>query len=314
MHSDLDLERVRSAAQRIAPHVLRTPVLRHAPSAATQLLLKAESLQPTGSFKLRGASNRVLTLPPGVAGVVAHSSGNHGQALARAAKLLGIPAVVVMPADAPALKRSRAQADGAEVVVVGSDSQQRERVAAEIAAERGLFPVPPFDDLEVAAGQGTAALELLEESGPLDRFYAPVSGGGLMAGCCVVLRELSPSCEIVGVEPEDANDTQLSLAAGERRTVPPPRSIADGLRVRTPGRLTWPVLKQHLSRVELVSDAELEAAVLFALRELRLVLEPSGAASLAVALREGRGRCGVLLSGGNIEPALLARIVAAGPR
>jgi threonine dehydratase len=306
----LDLGRVREAARRISPHVLRTPVLRHEPRSGTQLLLKAESLQTTGSFKLRGAVNRLLTLPPGVSGVVAHSSGNHAQAVARAARLLGLRAVVVVPENAPALKLCRAEADGAELVTVGPDSEERERRAARIAEQRGLFPVPPFDDLEVAAGQGTAALELLEESGPLDAFYAPVSGGGLMAGCCVVLRALSPGAEIVGVEPEDGNDTQLSLAAGERRRVPPPTSIADGLRVRTPGRLTWPVLQSHVSRVELVSDAELEAAMAFALRELRLVLEPSGAASLAVALREGRGRCGVLLSGGNVEPALLARVAA----
>jgi threonine dehydratase len=310
MTSELDLERVRQAARRIAPHVVRTPVLRHVLRAGTELLLKAESLQPTGAFKLRGAVNRLLTLPPGVTGVVAHSSGNHAQAVARAARLLGVPAVVVMPADAPYIKRARTEADGAELVIVGPDSEERERAAATIAEERGFFPVPPFDDLEVAAGQGTAALELLEESGPLDAFYAPVSGGGLMAGCCVVLRALAPDAEIVGVEPEDANDTQLSLAAGERRRVPMPRTIADGLRVRTPGHLTWPVLKQHLSRVVLVTDAELEDAMLFALCELRLVLEPSGAASLAAALREGEGRCGVLLSGGNLDPRALARITA----
>lgn len=306
----LDLERVRAAAQRISPHVLRTPVLRHVPRSGTELFCKAESLQVTGSFKLRGTLNRLLTLPPGVTGVVAHSSGNHAQAVARAARLLGLRAVVVMPSNAPALKRARAEADGAEIVTVGPDSDERARRAAEIAEERGLFAVPPFDDLEVAAGQGTAALELLEDAGALDVFYAAVSGGGLMAGCCVVLRGLSPDTEIVGVEPEDGNDTRLSLAAGERCRVPPPTTIADGLRVRSPGSLTWPVLKSHLSRVELVSDAELEEAMLFALRELRLVLEPSGAASLAVALREGRGRCGVLLSGGNVEPALLARIAA----
>ncbi len=173
--------------------------------------------------------------------------------------------------------------------------------------------MPPFDDPRIAAGQGTAALELLEDAGAIDRFYAPLSGGGLMSGCAVVVNALAPSAEIVGVEPEDADDTQLSLAAGERRKVPPPRTIADGLRVRTPGAWTWTVLKKLLSRVELVSDAEMLDAMRFALHELRLVLEPSGAASLALALREGQGRCGVLLSGGNVDEALLAQ-VAATPR
>jgi threonine dehydratase len=215
-----------------------------------------------------------------------------------------------MPSDAPTLKRSRTEADGAEVVVVGPDSDERARRADELAAERGLVPVPPFDHPLIAAGQGTAALELIEDVGSLDRFYAPCSGGGLMAGCATAVRALCPEAEIIGVEPEDANDTQLSLQAGERRKVPPPRTLADGLRVRTPGAFTWPILREHLSRVELVSDDELKDAMGFALRELRLVLEPSGAASLAVALREGRGRCGVLLSGGNVDPRLLAEIAA----
>jgi threonine dehydratase len=193
---------------------------------------------------------------------------------------------------------------------VGPDSDERERTAEAIARERGLVPVPPYDDLRVAAGQGTAALELLEETGPLDRFYAPVSGGGLMAGCAVVMRALSPRAEIVGVEPHGADDTRRSLAAGERVSVPPPDTLADGLRVRRPGALTFPVLQRTVDRIELVSDEEMLGAMAFALHALRLVLEPSGAASLALALREGRGRCGVLLSGGNVDPALLAEVAA----
>jgi threonine dehydratase len=291
---------------RIAHHVVRTPLLRHRLGPGCELLLKPESLQPTGAFKLRGAFSLMTALPPGCPGVVAHSSGNHAQAVARAARVLGLRAVVVMPSDAPALKRARSEADGAEVVVVGPDSEERARRADAIARAEGLVPVPPFDHPLVAAGQGTAALELLEDAGPLDRFYAPVSGGGLMAGCAVAVHALQPGVEVVGVEPEDGGDTRASLAAGERRTVPPPRTLADGLRVRTPGALTWPVLQRHVARVELVSDDALLDAMAFALRELRLVLEPSGAAALALALREGRGRCGVLLSGGNAEPAHLA--------
>jgi threonine dehydratase len=307
VEAELDLAAIRSARERIAPHVLRTPVLRCAPRAGLELFLKAESLQPTGAFKLRGAFSLMTTLPRDCRGVVAHSSGNHAQAVARAARVLGLRAVIVMPDDAPAVKRARTAADGAEIVTVGSDSDLRARRAAEIAADQGLAPVPPFDHPLVAAGQGTSALELLEDVESLDRFYAPVSGGGLMAGCAVALHALAPAIELVAVEPEDANDTALSLAAGERRKVPPPRTIADGLRVRTPGELTFPVLARHVARVALVSDDEILDAMAFALRELRLVLEPSGAAALAAALREGRERTGVLLSGGNADPALVAR-------
>jgi threonine dehydratase len=309
----LTLDAIRAAARRIEGHVLRTPVLARAPKPGLELLLKAESLQPTGAFKLRGAFSLLATLGKDVPGVVAHSSGNHAQAVARAARLLGLRAVVVMPSDAPPRKRARTEADGAEVVVVGPDSDERARRAEELARERGVVPVPPFDHPLVAAGQGTAALELCEEVGTLDRFYAPISGGGLMAGCAVAVHALSPRTEVVGVEPEDGDDTRRSLAAGERVKVPPPRTIADGLRVRTPGAFTFPILRRHLARVEVVSDEELLDAMAWALHELRLVLEPSGAAALAVALREGRGRCGVILSGGNADPGLLAAVAKRSP-
>ena len=306
MLRELTLTTIREARRRIFPYVLRTPVLHRRLHADCELLLKPESLQSTGAFKLRGAFNLMLTLPKSCPGVVAHSSGNHAQAVARAARVLGLRAVVVMPSDAPELKRARTAADGAEIVTVGPDSDERVRRAEEIAQAEGLVPVPPYDHPLIAAGQGTAALELLEDADVVDRFYAPVSGGGLMAGCAVAIHALSPRTEIIAVEPADGNDTKLSLEAGERRKVPPPRTIADGLRVRTPGALTFPVLQAHVARVELVSDDEMIDAMAFALRELRLVLEPSGAASLAVALREGRGRCGVLLSGGNPEAEILA--------
>jgi threonine dehydratase len=301
----LDLESIAAARVRIAPYVVRTPLLRHPLRGDCELLLKPESLQPIGAFKLRGAFSMMTTLPRGCPGVVAHSSGNHAQAVARAARVLGLRAAIVMPADVAAVKRTRTAADGAEVVLVDPAGDERERRAEEIARERGFVFVPPYDHLLVAAGQGTAALELFEDAGPFDRFYAPISGGGLMAGCAVALHALAPGTELVGVEPADGNDTRLSLAAGERRTIPLPKTIADGLRMRTPGAFTFPVLQKHLARVELVSDEELLDAMAFALGTLRLVLEPSGAASLAVALREGRGRCGVLLSGGNVEPALI---------
>ncbi|MBW2715861.1 MAG: threonine/serine dehydratase [Deltaproteobacteria bacterium] len=315
---------VRAAATRIEGHVLRTPVLRRVVGGA-ELLCKAESLQPTGAFKLRGAFSLMTTLPPDSRGVIAHSSGNHAQAVAWAARALRLPAVIVMPNDAPVLKRARTEALGAEVITVGPDSDERARRAEELACERNLVLVPPYDHLLVAAGQGTAALELVEEAGPLQRFYAPVGGGGLMAGCSTVVAALHPDAEIVGIEPEEGDDTRRSLAAGERLSVPPPHTLADGLRVRRPGALTFPILRKHVTRIETVTDKELLAAMGWALTWLRLVLEPSGAASLAVALREaenhgsaspgggpdtGTPRWGVLLSGGNVDQSMLASTAA----
>jgi threonine dehydratase len=312
--NSLSLQDIRAAEARIRGKVVRTPTLTRTTDGLT-LLLKPESLQDIGAFKIRGAMNKMCQLPASCPGVVAHSSGNHAQAVARAAKILGLRAVIVMPSNAPPLKRMRTEADGAEVIIVGPDSDERKLRARAIAVEQGLIPIEPYDDLEIAAGAGTAALELIEDSGPLDRFYAPVSGGGLMAGCATVVAALCPGAEIIAVEPETKNALQQSLAAGERISVEPPPTIADGLRVRTPGELTWPILANTVHRVELVRDLELKSAMKWAYQELRLVLEPSGAAALAVARREGRGRCGVILTGGNVDPALFASIVqrAAGP-
>jgi threonine dehydratase len=329
MLDQLSLEAIRQAGTRIRPYVVRTPVIRHAVNAFCELLLKPESLQPTGAFKLRGAFSLMCTLSPECRGVVAHSSGNHAQAVAYAARELGIKAVIVMPDNAPVLKRSRTEAYGAEVVVVGPDSGERARRAAELATERGLVEVPPFNHPLIAAGQGTAALELCEDAAewatketpePLQRFYAPISGGGLMAGSAVAVRALSPSTEIVGCEPEDADDARRSLAAGERLSIPTPQTIADGLRVRELGELTWPVIREHVDRIERVSDDAMLDAMAYGLHELRLVLEPSGACSLALALQEAREqetpgqRWGVVLSGGNVDPALLAEAVARATR
>ncbi|MED5331147.1 MAG: threonine/serine dehydratase [Planctomycetota bacterium] len=313
MKSELDLQTIREAHERIREFVVRTPCFEVSPREGLDIVAKAESLQPTGAFKLRGAFSLMTTLPEG-RGVVAHSSGNHAQAVARAARVLGREAVVVMPKDAPPLKRRRTEDDGAEVVEVGPASDERAARAAELAAERGLLEVPPYDHPLIAAGQGTAAVELIEDQGPIDRFYAPVSGGGLMAGCATALSELCPETEIVAVEPEDGDDTKQSFERGERVTVPPPATIADGLRVRTPGAFTFPILQRLVSRVETVSDEEMLDAMAFALERFSLALEPSGAASLALALREGQGRCGVLLSGGNVEPELLKQVSQRRPK
>ncbi len=308
MHPTLTFADLVAAHARIRPHVLRTPVLLR-PHNEAELFCKPESLQPIGAFKLRGAFNKLLTLPQGTPGVVTHSSGNHAQAIARAGKVLGLPTVIVMPDNAPAIKQARTAADGAEIIIVGPDSDERRQRAGEEAKARGYALVESYDDPVIAAGQGTAAIELVEDVGPLDRFYAPISGGGLMSGCAVALAELSPGVEIIGVEPVDGDDTRQSLAAGKRLAVPPPQTIADGLRVRKPGVHTFPVMQRHVARIELVDDSELLAAMAWALRELRIVLEPSGAASLAVALREGQGRCGVLLSGGNVDDSLLRQAI-----
>ena len=299
-----------AAAERIRPFVTRTPVLRYQ-HGDVDICTKPECLQPIGAFKIRGAFNMMLQLADGGSGVVAHSSGNHAQAVARAARVLGVSAIIVMPSDAPPNKRARVLADGAEVVEVGTDSEERRVRADEIAAATGRVLVPPYDHKDIAAGQGTAAIELIEDAGNLDRFYAPVSGGGLMAGCATVVADMLPYAEIIGVEPEDANDTYLSLKSGKRELVPPPKTIADGLRVRRPGAGPWPIIQKLVSRIELVTDEELLDTMAWALVNLRVVLEPSGAASLAVALRESvgeSGRFGVLLSGGNVHPSLWAKV------
>lgn len=310
MGSFVTLHDIVSARARIARYVLRTPLLAWTPRPNLQLFLKAENLQSTGAFKIRGAFSLMTTLK-NATGVVAHSSGNHAQAVARAARTLGLRAVVVMPENATALKRSRTEADGAEIVTVGPDSEERQQRAKEIEGNEGLVAAPPYDHPLVAAGQGTAALEILDDlEAPLDQFFCPVSGGGLLSGCSTVFRHRSPTTQIIGVEPIDANDVYLSLATGKRTRVPPPATIADGLRVRTVGAGPWEVIRQTVARVALVTDQELLDAMSAALHHLRVVLEPSGAAALAAALRDGWGRVGVLLSGGNVEPGLLQNVAA----
>lgn len=304
-HPPLTLLDVRQARRRIEGHVVRTPALCVEVDDDLTIVAKPESLQPIGAFKLRGAFNMMLASADLARdGVVAHSSGNHAQAVARAAKILGKPAVIVMPSNAPPIKRRRVEADGAEIVTVGPDSEERRVEAERIAQERGWLLVPPYDHPLIAAGQGTAALELVEDVDSFDRFYCPMSGGGLMAGCATVLSELTDA-EIIGVEPVDADDTARSLQAGDRVAVAPPETIADGLRVRIPGSWTWTVNREKLDRVALVDDDEMLDAMNWAAMRLRLVLEPSGAASLAAALRDGEGRCAVLLSGGNASPDLM---------
>lgn len=267
-------------------------------------VLKAENLQRTGSFKFRGAYNAIAQLGPEVRGVVAASSGNHAQAVALAARMHGLPATIVMPLDAPAVKRAATAALGAEIVDYDRYAEDREALLGEYAAERGLEPVHPFEDPRVMAGQGTVALELLAQAPGIDVLVVPVGGGGLISGCATVAA--AAGVRVVGVEPEAGDDTRRSLAAGERVTIAVPRTIADGQQAPAPGVNTFPIVQRLVSEIVTVSDEEILAAMALARRELHLTLEPSGATGLA-ALLQGRvsgERPGVVLTGGNVDPQM----------
>ena len=316
---NLTLDDVRAASRRLSDSVYRTPVISSEAfddASGHRVFFKCENLQRAGSFKIRGALNKLLTLTDEERrrGVVAFSSGNHAQGVALAARLTGTSAVVCMPSDAPGLKLAATRGYGAEVVLYDRQKDDREALARRIADETGRVVVPPFDDYAIMAGQGTAALELMDDVGELNVLVTPVGGGGLMAGCSTVARALFPGITIVGVETETANDTYLSLRRGERVSIPPPPTIADGIRLTTPGALTFPILRQNLTDVALVSDAEVIEAVRFLVLRVRIVVEPTGAVSAAAVL-SGRlpvargARVGVVLSGGNIDPAMLIEIL-----
>ncbi|MFN8505647.1 threonine/serine dehydratase [Kouleothrix sp.] len=280
--------------------------------AGRQVFLKCENLQRGGAFKFRGAYNTICQLPADARahGVLAFSSGNHAQGVALAAQLLGTPAVICMPSDAPAVKVAATRGYGAEVIFYDRLRDDREAFARAIAAERGMTLVPPYDDPRIIAGAGTAALELAEQAPDLDALLVPIGGGGLIAGSAVAMHGARPATQVIGVEPAGADDTRQSLAAGERVRVPPPGTIADGLRIVMPGALTFPIVQRHVADVLVVDDDEILAAVRFALLRLKLVIEPSGAATLAALLAgrvpAGLGRVGAIISGGNIDPPVLA--------
>jgi threonine dehydratase len=307
--AELSLTDVRSAADRIAGVAHRTPVLTSRTldeRVGAQVFLKAENLQRIGAFKFRGAYNAVSRLSPDQLryGVAAYSSGNHAQAVALAARIAGTKAVILMPADAPPTKLAATRGYGAEVVTYDRYTQDRAALAKELAAERGLTLIPPYDHYDVMAGQGTVALELIEETGPLDALLVPVGGGGLMAGCATAATALSPGIRMIGVEPAAGDDHARSLAKGERVEIDVPRTIADGQAISRPGELTFAVNRRLVDSFELVADEEIVAAMAFAFERLKIVLEPSGASALA-ALLAGRiqplpARVGVVLSGGNI--------------
>ncbi|MFP5309719.1 MAG: pyridoxal-phosphate dependent enzyme [Actinomycetes bacterium] len=322
------LDDVRAAARRLKGVAVRTPVLRDARLDATagalagggpvEVWCKAEHLQPVGAFKLRGAYNAIVALPPDVraGGVFTFSSGNHAQAVAWAARRLGIHATILMPTDAPAVKLEATRSHGAEVLTYDRYREDRDELGRRLAEERGLALVPPFDHPDVVAGQGTAALELFEEVGPLDTLVVPIGGGGLLAGSAVVAAALAPGCRVVGVEPAVRRAARDALAEGHPVTVEVPRTIADGQQTTAIGHLPLRVLRTLGVEVVGVDDAALERTVRRAALELRQVLEPSGAAALAVVLEGaeegplgGGGRVGVLLSGGNVDPRRLADLL-----
>ena len=315
---------VEAAAQRIAGHAVETPLV-ESPALNARLsarvLIKPETLQRVGAFKFRGAYNRLVQMTPQQrqGGVVAFSSGNHAQGVALAAQLLGMPAVIVMPKDAPAVKLEATQGYGAQVRLYDRLTEDREAIAAAIAAERGAVVVPAFNDPHIVAGQGTVGLELARQAqglgATLDLVLGPVGGGGLMGGVSLALAALSPATRILGVEPAGYDDLARSLAAGTRLSVRPERrSLCDALESPSTGDITFPILQGGLAGALDVSDAEVAQAMRYAFHTLKLVVEPGGAVGLA-ALLAGKAPCagqtvGLILSGGNVDPALFGKVIA----
>ena len=305
----ITVDDVRAAAARICPLIHRTPVFTSRllnERAGVECFFKCENLQRGGAFKIRGAANFLLSLRPEDLrrGVVAFSSGNHAQATAIAAAATGTQATIVMPTDAPAAKLSATIDYGASVVPYDRIRDDREAIGRKLCEESGAVLVPPFDHEWIMAGQGTAALELLEDVPDLDAVIAPIGGGGLLAGTAVAAKGTRADVRVFGAEPERANDTALSFAKGERVTIAPPETIADGLRATTPGALTFPVIQEHAEAVLTVSEGEIQEAMQFIASRMKLVLEPSGAVP-AAAVVFGRlpanvRRVGIILSGGNV--------------
>jgi threonine dehydratase len=314
---------VLAAWARIAPHIVRTPMLRNAQLDGVtggRILIKPEVLQRTGAFKLRGATNALLCLTPAqrARGVVTYSSGNHGQAIACAARALGTAATVVMPADAPAIKRRATEAWGAAIVAYDRASENREAIAQEIVAHTGATLIPPYEHPNVIAGQGTAALELAEDAAAaglsLDALLVPTGGGGLISGCALALSRVSPGTKIYAVEPAGWDDTARSLASGQReRNDMAGSTFCDALLTPIPGELTFGINKNLLTAGFAVTQAQIVTAMRFSVTALKLVTEPGGAVALAALLAKifdaGGKTVGVVLSGGNIDAEELSRVL-----
>jgi threonine dehydratase len=315
----ITFEDIRAAAARLDGIAQRTPVARSRTldeRCGALVFVKCENLQRMGAFKFRGAYNFLASLSDEqrANGVVAFSSGNHAQGVALAAKLFDVPATIVMPGDAPAVKVDATRGYGAEIVFYDRDNDDREGLAKRIAAERGAVAVPPFDHPFIMAGAGTVALELVEEC-ELDAIVAPVGGGGLLSGSCIAAHGVDPTIEMYGVEPEAGDDFVQSLRAQRRVSIPVPQTVADGLRTTAPGEYTFDVIRTHAKSVVTVGDDELLRAMRFAFERMKMVIEPSGAAGIA-ALLERRipglvgKRVGVIISGGNVDGETFCRAIS----
>jgi threo-3-hydroxy-L-aspartate ammonia-lyase len=308
-----------AAAERLHGHAYHTPILSEDSlnsESGIAAWFKCELFQRSGSFKFRGAYNKVATLSPEERsrGVITCSSGNHAQAVALCAQIFGVPAICCMPRDAPAVKVATTRSYGAEIIFYDRLTQDREALASALAEERGMVLVPSSNDLAIITGQGTATLELLEKVPDLDVLAVPVGGGGLIAGAGIVAHAMRPGIHVIGVETVAANHAYLSLQRGERVSIPPPDTIADGLRTTALGTLTWPIIQRTVDEVVLVSEEEVYEAMRFLFVRLKLVVEPTGAVAAAALLtgklrRYGR-RVGIILSGGNVALDVLRRVVA----
>lgn len=318
MQTAPDFSDVVAASVRLKGQAHRTPVLTsrylNALSGA-ELFFKAENFQRVGAFKFRGALNAILSLPEAVRskGVVAYSSGNHAQGVASAAQLVGIPAVIVMPQDAPAMKIAATRDYGAQVVLYDRYTQDRQAIGEALAAERGATVLPPFDHPDIIAGQGTAALELFEETGPLDALFVPVGGGGLASGCGLVAQAVSPGCAVIGVEPAAGDDARQSLAAGRIVQIAVPRTLADGAQTTALSPLTFGLVSRLLREIVTVEDATLVTTMRTLAERMKIIVEPTGCLGVAAALAaapqwQGR-RIGVIISGGNVDMERFSRLI-----
>jgi threonine dehydratase len=310
---------VLAAAARLRGIATRTPVLTSTTAntaAAAEIFFKCENFQRTGAFKFRGAFNAIACLDAAqrARGVVAFSSGNHAQAIALAARLQGAPATIVMPTDAPAAKLEATRAYGAAVVTYDRYRENREEIAARCAAERGFAVIPPYDHADVIAGQGTAALELIEETGPLDSLFVCLGGGGLLAGSALSARALAPDCRVYGVEPEAGSDGQQSLRQGSIVRIEVPVTIADGAQTQALGRLPFAILQREVADVLTVGDAELVWSLRFFALRMKIVVEPTGCLAFAglqsLGKRLAGQRIGIIVSGGNVDAARYAALLA----
>lgn len=314
----LNLQMIEEAAARIRGHIHQTPIMTSRTfneRAGCEVFFKCENLQRAGAFKIRGASNKILSLTDEEKrrGVAAFSSGNHAQAVALASREAGVNAVIAMPEDAPKAKVAATKGYGAEIVFYDRHKQDREAVAIELAQKDGRVLVPPYDDYMILAGQATCGLEFIQAHPHLDALLTPCSGGGLFAGVSTAAKALKKRIRCFPVEPDTADDTRQSFIKGERVSIPPPPTIADGLRVQSPGILTFPILQQNAEDVLTVSDEEIMETIKFCLFRMKLLVEPSGAAAAAAVLFRKLPadvkRAGVVLSGGNIDDELLTRIL-----